>query len=270
MNCKQSRGVTHFLLPIVILVSTSFPSLAAEFAWPENKKLAISLSYDDALASQLDNAVPVLDKHKFKASFYVFASAPVFSERLNEWRALAANGHELGNHTLYHNCSRKLSGDWVRPYVDLDARSVEHMVVDITILNTLLQAVDGHTQRTFTTPCGQTLAKDGDYLPQVKDLFVAFKGQGIAGGFSILATPSEVSAKQLISHVESAPKNTRLVNILFHGIGGDHLSVDAEEHRKFIDYLAAHKQDYWVDTYLNIMSHVKANGSEEVKKAAGF
>lgn len=270
MQTNNNNLTITLPLLLLLLLYTSARPQAAEFVWPENKKLAISLSYDDALASQLDNAIPVLDKHNFKASFYVFPASPVFRERLDEWRALAANGHELGNHTLYHNCSRKLSGDWVRPHVDIDARSVEHMVMDITIQNTLLQALDGKNQRTFTTPCGHTQTKDGDYLPQVRDLFVAFKGQGLAGGFSILALPSEVNAKQLIAYIEDAPKNTRLVNILFHGIGGDHLSVDAEEHRKFIDYLAARKNEYWVDTYLNIMSYVKVNGSEEVKRTAGF
>lgn len=258
----------HLLFLFLICASCELHS--AEFAWPENKKLAISLSYDDALATQLDNAIPVLDKHNIKASFYVFPGSPVFRERLQEWRALATNGHELGNHTLYHNCSRKLAGDWVRPYVDLDARSVEHMVMDVTIHNTLLQALDGQTRRTFTTPCGHTLAKDGDYLPQIKNMFVAIKGQGIASGFSTLALPSEVSAKQLIAYVEEAPAQTKLVNILFHGIGGDHLSVATEEHRKFIEYLAEHKSDYWVDTYLNIMTWVEDHGSPVIKKSAGF
>ena len=37
--------------------------------WPNGARAAVSLSYDDTLNSQLDNAAPVLDKHGIKASF---------------------------------------------------------------------------------------------------------------------------------------------------------------------------------------------------------
>src|SRR3546814_7923192 len=66
----------------------------------------LSLAYDDALDSQLDNAIPALDRHGFHASFYLPLAADTLRTRLDEWRAAAARGHELGNHTLFHQCSR--------------------------------------------------------------------------------------------------------------------------------------------------------------------
>src|SRR3546814_1913747 len=65
----------------------------------------LSLAYDDALDSQLDNAIPALDRHGFHASFYLPLAAATLRTRLDEWRAAAARGHELGNHTLFHQCS---------------------------------------------------------------------------------------------------------------------------------------------------------------------
>ena len=35
---------------------------AGDFHWPDGRKAAVSLAYDDALDSQLDNALPVLDR----------------------------------------------------------------------------------------------------------------------------------------------------------------------------------------------------------------
>ena len=55
---------------------------ANDFLWPGGQKVAVSLSYDDALNSQLDNAVPALDKYNLKASFYVLPSKSVMNERL--------------------------------------------------------------------------------------------------------------------------------------------------------------------------------------------
>ena len=79
-----------------------------QMIWPEGRKIAVSLSYDDALNTQLDNALPALNKHKFKASFYVLPNSEVMSERMQEWKAAAQNGHELGNHTVYHPCRASL------------------------------------------------------------------------------------------------------------------------------------------------------------------
>ena len=41
------------------------------FAWPQGRKAAVSLAYDDALPSHLDTAIPALDRHGLKGSFYL-------------------------------------------------------------------------------------------------------------------------------------------------------------------------------------------------------
>ncbi|MDC2888223.1 hypothetical protein [Psychrosphaera algicola] len=46
------------------------------------------------------------------------------------------------------------------------------------------------------------------------------------------------------------------MTFIFHGIGGDHLSVSTEAHRQLVAYLASHKEQYWTDSYINIMSYV--------------
>jgi len=51
--------------------------------------MAVSLSYDDALDSQLDNAIPALNRHGLVASFYLTLMSPTLRHRLDEWRAAA-------------------------------------------------------------------------------------------------------------------------------------------------------------------------------------
>ena len=75
----------------------SHPS-TQQFHWPKGKKAAISLTFDDARPSQIDNGLPILDAHNLKATFYV-SVGPV-EQRLTEWRNAVANRHEIGNHTL--------------------------------------------------------------------------------------------------------------------------------------------------------------------------
>ena len=234
---------------------------ADSIAWPNGARAAVSLSYDDTLNSQLDNAVPVLNKHGIKASFYLILSSPVLFDRIEEWRALASQGHELGNHTIYHPCSASLpERDWVRPHNDMDKRTVEHMRDEVRVANTFLRAIDGKSERTMTPPCGDVMTSDGNYIPHVKDLVVAIKGaeEGVPAGFASLAVPSNVTGKELIAMVQAAAARGGMANLIFHGIGGDHLSVSSEAHAELISYLAANRAMYWTGTYLEIMKHVQS------------
>ena len=45
--------------------------MADTFPWPEGKRFALSLSFDDARASCLDHGIPLLNTHGVKATFYV-------------------------------------------------------------------------------------------------------------------------------------------------------------------------------------------------------
>ena len=239
----------------------------AAFAWPQGAQAAVSLSYDDALASQLDHAVPALDRHGLKASFYLTLSSPVLARRLPEWRALAVSGHELGNHTLFHQCQRSLPGrEWVTPERDLDRTSAAQMLEQVRVGNAMLQAVDGRSERTFTLPCGDRLASGVDYLPLLRDDFVAIKaGEGgvVADMHTLdvysvgVTAPSDVTGAQLIALVEQARARGTMINFTFHGVGGDYLAVSTQAHDELLAYLAAHRRQVWTDTFLHLMAHVK-------------
>lgn len=247
------------LLLVLVLGVIPFNVAAQDVTWPQGQRAAVSLSYDDALNSQLDNAIPILNKYQIHASFYLTLASPVVGERLAEWRAAAQQGHELGNHTIYHACSKSQPGmDWVLPYNDMDTRVVQQVREEILVANGYLQAIDGQPQRTLTPPCGHTNASDGNYLPAIADEFVAIKGAetDYPDGFITYLMPSGQTGAQLIDYVQRSAKGGGVVNIIFHGIGGDHLSVSSQAHRELVEYLAHNKTTYWADTYLNIMSHL--------------
>jgi len=75
------------------------------YVWPEGAKAAVSITYDDGLNSQLDNAVPELDRHGFKATFFLTEENIRQGRRLAEWEQLARDGHEVANHTVTHPCA---------------------------------------------------------------------------------------------------------------------------------------------------------------------
>jgi len=247
-----------FVLTIAVWMQ---PAVAAEpVVWPDNTRVAISLSYDDALASQLDHAVPALQRYGFKASFYLTLANPLVRARLNDWRAVAASGHELGNHTIYHACRGSLPDRaWVSADRDLDKRSLVQARDEVIMANTILHIIDGRDERTFTPPCGDQLAGGENYVDVVEPMFVGVKtrDRGMAMSSSYLHVPTDVSGEELIRYVEDHTRDGVLLNILFHGVGGDHLSVSTEAHAGLLQFLDENSEIYWVDTYINIMSHVR-------------
>ncbi len=259
--------ISKILLPVILICLVASMSLQASFIWPDGKKAAVNLAYDDALNSQLDNAVPILNKYQLKASFYLTMNSPVVKNRTADWRELAKEGHELGNHTIYHACRGSLPGrDWVDKKNDLDHKSVAELVDEVLNANRLLQALDGETSRTFTVPCADHFASGKNYVNQIKSQFIAIKGQVGTIEKSIknidlnninVIAPVNMSGEELIQHVKTAAKYGTMVNFTFHGIGADHLSISSKAHQQLVEYLAKNQDIYWVDTFKNISLYIK-------------
>lgn len=236
-------------------------------AWGAPGRAAISLSYDDALPSQLDIAIPALQRHGLRASFYPTTAA--IGERLADWRRVAALGHELGNHSLFHGCSRGKPGrDWVPPQHDLDRSSVAARRDEILLANRFLDAIDGRSgKRTLTVPCGDLEAGGEPWLPAVREAFVAIKtraGDGVTPSAQIdwmdieSFVPVDAGAAELIAVAERAAAIGGLASFIFHGVGGDHLAVSAQAHEALLAHLAAHPARFRVDSLIRLASLASA------------
>jgi peptidoglycan/xylan/chitin deacetylase (PgdA/CDA1 family) len=249
------------------LAGQSARAAAEPFVWPDGAKAAVNLSYDDAIDSQLDNAIPALNKYGLKGTFYLVLSSGTVSRRLSEWRRAAAQGHELGNHTLFHQCSRAVPGhEWVTPDNDLDHVSVAQLAAQIRLGNSMLHAIDGRSERTFAVPCGDLGAAGENYIPAIQSEFVAIRSAtgGVTADMWTLdphavsaATPSNVSGEQLIAIAKAAASKGTMANFTFHGVGGDYLAVSSEAHEELLKYLAANRRIYWTDTFISIMKYVE-------------
>jgi peptidoglycan/xylan/chitin deacetylase (PgdA/CDA1 family) len=62
-------------------------------------RAAVSLTFDDADSVQLDRVVPELNKRHFHATFFLTISKLT---RLDDWRKVQLQGHEIGNHSVTH------------------------------------------------------------------------------------------------------------------------------------------------------------------------
>lgn len=158
-----------------LLVLPGLLSAQEAFPWPEGKKMAISLSFDDSRPSNLIHGIPLLDSHGVRATFYVHPH--IVKEKQTEWKAAVAMGHEIGNHTLLHRCSGNFL--WSRDN-SLEDFTLEGMREELVECNRQLEELLGVTPTSFAYPCGQTYVGRGtgkkSYAPLVAELFTTGRG----------------------------------------------------------------------------------------------
>ena len=112
--------------------------LISKFPWPEGKKMALSLTFDDARLSQIDTGIPLLDKYGVKATFYISPGSML--KRTDGWKKAALNGHDIGNHSVYHPCSGNFA--WSRNKA-LEEYSLQKMKTELDSANRLINESAG-------------------------------------------------------------------------------------------------------------------------------
>jgi peptidoglycan/xylan/chitin deacetylase (PgdA/CDA1 family) len=146
-----------------------------DFSWPAGKRAAISLTFDDARFSQIDNGLPILDEYGAKATFYV--SLRPMEERLDAWKKAAANDHEIGNHTMTHPCSGNFPFARERA---LENYTLDKMRNELEESNNIIERLLGVRPVSFAYPCGQKFVGRGQdlksYVPLVAEEFLAGRG----------------------------------------------------------------------------------------------
>jgi sialate O-acetylesterase len=229
------------------------------------KKCAVVLTYDDAIDQHLDNAVPVLDSLKLKATFYITAFSASMQARLNDWKKLAAKGYELGNHTLYHPCIGGKGREWVKPEYDLRQYTVQRIVDETRMTNVFLQALDGKTKRTFAFTCGDMKIGDSSFINAMKNDFVAARAVRAQmhkiNEIDLLNVDCYMvngeTGAQLIEWAKKAMETSSLLVILFHGVGGGNsLNVSLPAHREFLQYLKKNEKDIWIVPMVEVADFV--------------
>jgi peptidoglycan/xylan/chitin deacetylase (PgdA/CDA1 family) len=222
------------------------------------------LTYDDALLSQLNTAVPQLKRAGLTATF--FLTSDIDSSTIPRWRALAKDGFELGNHTLLHPCS----GSEDNP-VPSEQYTPYQVIREIGIMNQFLFAVDGKIGRTYAYPCAETTVGGKDYVDTLRH-YKLVKYARIGGDtddavitdfghLDPLRVPSlgledSTSAKVLIAFVKRVEQSGGMGIIMFHGIGGDYITTSAAVHQELLDYLRENRKTLWVATFQQAMDHV--------------
>lgn len=116
---------------------------------------AISLTFDDAIDQHLDIVIPLLDQHELCGTFYAHLSAPSLAGRRDSWQRAAQQGHEIGNHTIFHPADAAKNS--VRQGNALNLYTPDRMLLEVEIANQWLDAFNGPQERSFAYPCSNLI-----------------------------------------------------------------------------------------------------------------
>ena len=258
----MKKYILVFTLALLVKVSNA----QSTASW-NGKVCAVVLTYDDALNIDISNVLPALDSFGLKGTFYISDYFGGLRNQVPTWRKAAANGHELGNHTVFHPCLGNLPGrSFVSADYDLNHYSFRRIKDEINAMNTLLFSIDGRTERTFAYPCGDTKIRDTPYIDPLKPQFIA--ARGVQSRMQELNnvdlydidcfTMNGHSGAEMTELVKKAMQSHTLLVFLFHGVGGEHsLNVSVRAHHDLLAFLKQHQKEIWIAPLIDIARYIK-------------
>ena len=253
------------------------PTSKKAFHWPNGKRAAISLSFDDARHSQIDVGLDLLDKCAVKATFCVVPGG--VKQRLEGWKRAVACGHEIGNHTTNHPCTGNY-GFSTRNV--LENFTLEMMAKDIDDVNVEIQRLLGVMPQTFAYPCGEMFVGRGrqteSYVPLVAERFVVGLGQnedwttdryvpvlnnpGLCDLAQVHRTAfgelGTMDFDRLVELASKAVEGGRWLIFLGHEFGESRKHfTDASVIQAFCQYITDPSRGVWVDTVGRIGKYIR-------------
>lgn len=194
----------------------------------KGKTAALSFTFDDARQTQLTNAIPCLNHHDIKGTFYVLEKN--VKQAVSAWQQVALQGHEIGNHTLSHPCSGNFTYSRNNPLEEFTWAQMEDEIIGA---NQLIQEMLGYVPQTFAYPCGQSFVGRGSglqsYVPLIAKYFKAGRGtlrsgnvKGICDFYLLHAVGIDgATLDSLKAFIDQARANNEWLIFYGHEIGDD-------------------------------------------------
>jgi len=211
---------------------------------------ALSLTFDDGLPCQIEHALPELDRAGLKGTFFLIKNSPYDTEfRRDVWKKAAADGHEIGSHSVNHLKAATLSEPaaeeecresrkFLEKELGISVKSFAYPFTDVT--KDLRSAVSRH----YAQARGGRVAREDKFLRP-------------GNGFDMLNVPCYHVGPHSIEAVpqwaQIAIERQSWVVLMFHGIGPDPSqwdNVTTEQFREMLEQLSEMQASgLWIDTF---------------------
>ncbi len=225
--------------------------------WQGFSDAAVTYTFDDLCPKQIPVAVPLLDKNDLKATFY-----PIINTNPSwiDLRKLAANGHEIGSHTVTHPTTIKGIAT-EEDELKNSKEEIEKQIPDnkcITIAYPYcIAGTESLVSRFYIAGrcCqGQIESKSPDFY-----------------NISSIAVGSETSIKSglnLNSKVNEAASAKGWCVFLVHGIDNDggYSPIASSALDSNFTYLNDNKNKFWVSSFSNVVRYIKERNAATIQE----
>jgi peptidoglycan/xylan/chitin deacetylase (PgdA/CDA1 family) len=228
--------------------------------------MAISLSFDDGRASQVDIGTALLRKHGVKVTFFLQGNE--IEKRLDGWRQAVADGHDIGNHSMTHPCTGNYE---FSRHNALEDYSLPMMAKQLDEASAEIKRLLEVTPKTFAYPCGQKFVGRGlnvkSYVPLVAERFIVGRGYldeaandpAFCDLAQALGTPfDDMAFEQIVKLIEPAAKQGRWIIFVGHEIGERGFQrTDARALEALCDYAKDPAHGIWLGTVSEIGTYIQ-------------
>ena len=252
---------------LLLLSATSIPlSAQTGFQWPEGKRVAVSLSFDDARESQALNSLELFERHGAKVTFYVNPRS--MEKHIEKWKRAVALGHEIGSHSDTHPCSGNFP--WSRKNA-LEEYTVTKLEADLNTADRDIERLLGVKATTFAYPCGSKFIGRGantqSYVPVIAKRFRAGRGfrdeaandPAFCDLAQLLGVESDgMTFTQMKDSLLKAEKQGGWLVFAGHNIGNPgNQTTEIEALDQFLRYARDPANGVWLDTVDAIASYIQ-------------
>ena len=203
---------------------------------------------------------------------------------LEDWKAMVADGHEIGNHTIYHPCTGNFA--WSRDKA-LEQYTLNSMRQELLQANQDIQQMLGVTPVSFAYTCGNTFVGRGrnnqSYVPLIAELFESGRGWLNEAtndpNFADLALlqGNEMDGKdfeEIKPKIDAALASGSWLLLAGHEIGDDgRQTTRIKMLEQLVAYVKSKEEEIWLAPVGAVAAHIKSERkakAQQLKEALSF
>jgi len=253
---NRMRGLVSILFFILFCLPRTSGATHEITKWQNNRAGAVSITLDDGYLSQAKTVKDLLNARNLKGTFFLMINSLDWSGATWDlWRSVAAQGHEIGSHTVTHPYLNQLSEPQIRQELsqsqttinfNIPAQSCFSFAYPYGVYNESVSAITGEyyiAARSVESPDGFNFYPGGLYRPIN---FYAIGSFGFDG----------TSLDLLKYYLDTALQTNAWLCIHGHDLQD---SEKVERFSRFLDELLT--KDVWVDTFGTVVRYMQERSS---------
>jgi oligosaccharide reducing-end xylanase len=222
--------------------------------WPENRKGAVSLTFDDGCVSHRLLGFSALEERGYRGTFFL-----VSDSRANvweSWKEAAQAGHEIGSHTKTHPRLPRLTAERMREEMEGSRNDIEARIPFRKI-------------HFFSYPFGDM---DPKVMSLAKGVYEASRGGGVDCGlndesvdFLNVKGCSPDDGNDIYGITDAAERQGKWLVAIFHSLDGGRECYGSWTFRNwtaYLDYLKT--KDLWVGTFGDVVKYLRSRLSSTI------